>query len=46
MKAALDPNYYETRIKVTDEELMRVRLKRHEFHGDWNYTISPRKKKL
>jgi hypothetical protein len=23
--------------------LSRLRLKRHEFHGDWNYTISPRR---
>ena len=27
--------------KVTDEELARVRLKRHDFHGDWNYEIHP-----
>jgi Rhodopirellula transposase DDE domain len=48
VKAALDTNQYDTEIKVSDEELARLRLKRHEFHGDWNYTISPRlnKKKL
>jgi hypothetical protein len=27
--------------KVTDEELALVKLKRHKFHGDWNYTVSP-----
>ncbi len=43
VKAALDTNHYETRIKVPDEQLARLRLKRHEFHGDWNYTLSPRK---
>lgn len=41
VKAALDSNHYETSIKVTDEELTRLNLKRHEFHGDWNYTLSP-----
>lgn len=41
VKAAIDDNHYETNIKVTDEELSRVKLKRHKFHGDWNYTISP-----
>jgi hypothetical protein len=41
VKAAIDDNQYETNIKVTDEELSRVKLKRHKFHGDWNYTISP-----
>lgn len=43
VKAALDTNHYETKIKVPDEQLARLRLKRHEFHGDWNYTIAPRK---
>ena len=43
VKAALDTNHYETKIKVPDEQLSRLRLKRHEFHGDWNYTLSPRK---
>ena len=42
VKAALDTNHYDTKIKVSDEELSKLRLKRHEFHGDWNYTISPR----
>jgi hypothetical protein len=46
VKAALDTNHYETAIKVSDEELARLRLQRHEFHGDWNYTISPRRKEL
>ena len=43
VKAAIDTNRYPTKIKVTDEQLDRVRFKRHEFHGDWNYTLSPRK---
>jgi len=45
VKAALDTNKYVTKIKVSDEELERLRLQRHRFHGDWNYTISPRTKK-
>ena len=45
VKAALDTNYYETKIKVAEEELARLKLKRHEFHGDWNYALSPRRKK-
>jgi hypothetical protein len=43
VKAALDTNHYETAIKVSDQQLCRVRLKPHAFHGDWNYTISPRR---
>jgi hypothetical protein len=43
VKAALDTNHYPTKIKVSDEQLRQLRLKRHEFHGDWNYTLSPRR---
>lgn len=46
VKAALDTNHYETQIKVSDEQLARLRLKPHEFHGEWNYTISPRRTKV
>lgn len=42
VKAALDAGHYATEIKVSDEELAALYLVRHEFHGDWNYTISPR----
>jgi Rhodopirellula transposase DDE domain len=41
IQAALDEKEYPTGIKVTDEELSEVRIKRNEFHGEWNYTILP-----
>jgi hypothetical protein len=43
VRAALDTERYETGIKVSDEELAAVQLTPHEFHGDWNDTIKPRK---
>ena len=43
VKAALDETVYETGIKVSDEELAKVLLTRASFHGEWNYTIRPRK---
>lgn len=43
VKAALDTNHYETQIKVSDQELAQLRMIRHEFHGDWNYTLKPKK---
>jgi hypothetical protein len=43
VKAALDTNRYDTAIKVSDDELARLKLNPHPFHGDWNYTIKPRK---
>lgn len=42
VRARLDRNQYPTQIRVTDEELAQVRLKPHDFHGDWNYTIQNR----
>ncbi len=44
VKAALDTNRYETGVKVTEEELKRLRLTPHRFHGDWNYQLTPRKR--
>ena len=41
VKAAIDTHHYETKIKVSNEELAHLRLTRHKFHGDWNYTICP-----
>ena len=39
--AELDTNSYPPGIKVSDEELSKVRLRPHDFHGEWNYSILP-----
>jgi hypothetical protein len=44
IQAELDTTSYETGVKVTNKELEAVRLKKDKFHGEWNYTILPRKK--
>jgi hypothetical protein len=44
IQAELDTNTYEKGIKVTNEELAEVRLKRDKFHGEWNYIVLPHKK--
>lgn len=36
-----DTNKYQTGIKVTDAEMERLNIKRHTFHGEWNYMIFP-----
>ncbi len=43
VKAALDENTYETGIEVTDEQMAALKLVRAKFHGEWNYTIKPRR---
>jgi DDE family transposase len=39
--AELDSNRYPTKVQVSDQELHTVPIVEHEFHGEWNYTISP-----
>jgi len=46
IQAELDTSSYPTGLKVSDEELARVNLITHSFHGDWNYTIAPAHKKI
>lgn len=42
IKAGIDKNVYAKGIKVTDEELATLAIDRDEFHGEWNYRLSPR----
>jgi Rhodopirellula transposase DDE domain len=44
VKAALDEGKYETGISVSDEQMAELNLKPAKFHGEWNYTITPRVK--
>jgi hypothetical protein len=41
VESVLDPSPYPAGRKVTDEEMATLQLQRDEFHGEWNYTISP-----
>jgi hypothetical protein len=41
IKAELDTNTYEKGIKVSEKEMEGINLTRYEFHGEWNYQISP-----
>ena len=37
----LDTGQYPSGIVVSDAEMAAINIKRAEFHGEWNYTISP-----
>ena len=41
IRAELDSGHYPTGIKVSDEELAALKIKRAKFHGDWNYALLP-----
>lgn len=42
VQSELDTNKYPKGIKITDAEMEALNLHRHDFHGEWNYTIKPR----
>ena len=44
VRAELDEKKYPKGVKVSDTQLAAVNLIRHTFHGDWNYTIAPRRR--
>jgi transposase len=42
VKSALDVNLYPAGVKVSDQQMAELRLRRDRFHGDWNYSLLPR----
>ena len=43
VKAMLDTRRYETGQRFVEQQMKALQVKRHAFHGDWNYTIEPRR---
>jgi transposase len=41
VRAELDDSPYETGVKVSDRQMDALPLTRHDWHGDWNYTLRP-----
>src|SRR5271168_3944498 len=41
VRCELDTGLYPSGIVVSDAEIAALNIKRAEFHGEWNYTISP-----
>jgi transposase len=39
----LDKRAYKTGTKISDDQMETINLDRNKFHGDWNYTILPRR---
>src|SRR5574337_414176 len=44
VRCELDPNAYPAGVKVSDDDLAAIKITRHDFHGEWNYTIHPQAK--
>ena len=41
VRAQLDDGDYPKGVKITDQQMDALPLSRHDFHGDWNYTLRP-----
>jgi hypothetical protein len=44
VKVRFDQRVYDKGIKVTADEIKKIKIKKHVFHGEWNYTIKPQLK--
>jgi hypothetical protein len=41
VRAELDTAAYPPGAKISDEQMAALPLRRHDWHGDWNYTLYP-----
>jgi transposase len=39
--AELDDGDYPKGVKISDQQMASLPLERHDFHGNWNYTLRP-----
>jgi transposase len=44
--AEINTESYQVGIKVSDQELEQINIRRDKFHGNWNYEIRPRPSKI
>jgi len=42
VQADIDTAIYPKGIKITNAQMKTLDITKHDFHGDWNYTINPR----
>jgi transposase len=42
VKSKLDSNIYPAGVKVSDQQMAELQLRRDKFHGDWNYSLLPK----
>jgi len=45
VKAKLNPDKYDTGIKVSEDDFVSTKIQQKRFHGDWNYTIASSRQK-
>jgi transposase len=45
VRSEIDRGRYPMGVVITDEQMAQIQLDPHPVHGDWNYTIRPRRRK-
>ena len=45
IRSEIDRGSYPLGVKIPDEQMAKVHLEPHAFHGEWNYTIQPARKR-
>lgn len=43
VRSELDTSSYPSGLRISADQMQELRIHRDEFHGEWNYTILPRK---
>ena len=43
VRAQIDPNLYPSGVKVSDQQVAALNIQRDAFHGEWNYSLLPRR---
>jgi transposase len=43
VRSEIDKTHYPKGVTITDAQIAKLSLRPHQFHGDWNYTISPQR---
>lgn len=46
VRCELDHEPYAKGLKVPDKAMLDLALTRHDFHGEWNYTLTPKAEKV
>jgi len=41
VRCVLDTGLYPTGVRYTNKDIDALPISRHQFHGEWNYTINP-----
>jgi len=46
VRSEIDRRRYPKGVVVSEDQMHQVRLRPHAFHGEWNYTIRPKRKSV